>query len=85
MKRASELDPVSEIKKIISKYLDLEKNQIYIFGSRGRNKETEFSDRDLAIDSTSSAKVSTITLMRLKAALYHSPYSVDLIDLSSVD
>ena len=69
------------VKQTIASYL--KDYKLYIFGSRTKNKAKEYSDIDLAIDSTElTPKIKS----KIEAFFEDStlPYEVDIIDLNNV-
>ena len=71
------------IKETLKKYIPNPNAKFYIFGSRARGKYMEYSDVDIAIDS--SDLTSTIK-SRLELEFENStfPYEVDIVDLNNI-
>lgn len=68
------------IKKIIFRYLDPKKNNVFIFGSRADNTARRFSDIDIGIEGKD--RTSSTILSMIKADFDDSdiPYTVDVVD-----
>jgi predicted nucleotidyltransferase len=74
-----------EILKIVGRYLDLEKYEVFFFGSRAANKGTERSDIDLGIEG--KKEVPAEILAKIKEEIEELPtlYKIDVIDFKKVD
>ena len=75
---------VLQIKNILFKFLDPQKNKVFIFGSRAIGKARKFSDIDIGIKS--EKEINTLLLSDIKEAFEESniPYTVDVVDFSQV-
>ena len=71
------------IKETLKKYIADPEAKFYIFGSRARGKFREYSDVDIAIDS--SDLTSTIkSKLELEFENSTFPYEVDIVDLNNI-
>lgn len=70
------------LREIIFRYLNPNKDKVFIFGSRATGTNREFSDIDIGIKP--SAALSSSVLSRIKEDLEESdlPYTIDLVDFS---
>ena len=84
IQRASKTDPKEAILQIISRHISLDDIDIYVYGSRARGDADQYSDWDIALQH-SSGKIPFQNFLRLQWELDDSPYSVDVVDLHSVD
>ena len=75
---------INEIKKIIFKYVDGQKDKVFIFWSRATGDGRKFSDVDIGIKSTRELKGEI--LINIKDACEESniPYNIDIVDFSNV-
>lgn len=75
---------LSEIKKIIFRFLDPKKNKVFIFGSRAIGNARKFSDIDIGI--RSHKKISEELIEDIQDTFEESdlPYTVDVVDFSQV-
>lgn len=75
---------VLQIKNILFKFLDPQKNKVFIFGSRAIGKARKFSDIDIGIKS--EKEINTLLLSDIKEAFEESniPYTVDVVDFPQV-
>lgn len=73
------------VRKTLSKYF-AEGASIYIFGSRAKGTQKEYSDIDIAVDMNGTV-ISTDVLGKLLMEFEDStlPYEVDIIDLNAID
>ena len=74
---------LSEVKKIIAKYIDPEQNTVFVFGSRALGTASKFSDYDIGIE---GMKLSPTTYFDLESEFEESdiPYTVDIVDFNNV-
>ena len=72
-----------EIRSLVGKYLDLNKHQLIIFGSRVNGSASKWSDVDLGI--LGSDKVSSSVMGNIKDDLEEMPilYKIDVVDFAS--
>lgn len=73
-----------EIKNIISRYLDLKKNKIFIFGSRTTGKARKFSDYDVGIMGKTAIPLATMAKIKDSFEESDLPYIVDVVDFATV-
>ncbi|VVA43740.1 conserved hypothetical protein [Candidatus Roizmanbacteria bacterium] len=75
---------VTEIKNILFKFLDPQKDRVFIFGSRAIGGARKFSDIDIGVKST--RELTGEILVNIKDAFEESniPYTVDVVDFSQV-
>jgi len=73
-----------EVKSIIGKYLDLDQNKIFFFGSRVTKKGNERSDIDLGIEG--EKEISWQVMAKIKEDLENLPilYKIDVVDFKKV-
>ena len=73
-----------ETKDIVSKYLDLDQNKIFFFGSRVTEKGNERSDIDIGIEGTE--EISWQVMEKIKEDFENLPilYKVDIVDFKKV-
>jgi predicted nucleotidyltransferase len=71
-----------EIRGLVGKYLDLNKHQLIIFGSRVNGKASKWSDIDLGI--IGSRQISSIVMGKIKDDLEEMPilYKIDVVDFT---
>lgn len=74
------------VARILSKHLDLSEVTVYVFGSRAKQTAKRRSDLDLAIESLKKP-LSYSTIIAIKNDFEDSvlPYTVDVVDLNSID
>ncbi|KKS32249.1 MAG: Nucleotidyltransferase [Candidatus Amesbacteria bacterium GW2011_GWA2_42_12] len=75
----------SEIKGLVGKYLDLNKHQLIIFGSRVNGKASRWSDIDVGI--LGSNTISSSAIGKIKDGLEEMPilYKIDIVDFAGAD
>lgn len=75
---------LKEIKKIIFRFLDSKRYQVFVFGSRATGKAEKYSDYDIGI--IGKKPVQWSVLAKIDDALEESdlPYKVDVVDFSLV-
>jgi len=80
----SNINNLKEIKEIIFTYLDLKKDQVFIFGSRAQNNAKKFSDLDIGI--VSNREIRGYILEEIKEKFEESdlPYIIDLVNFADV-
>lgn len=73
-----------QIKEIIFRFLDPEKHQVFIFGSRALDRAKRYSDYDIGIWGKKS--VPSVKKVLIEEALEESdlPYKVDIVDFRLV-
>lgn len=71
------------VKKIISNFIDLNRYQLFVFGSRAKGTARKFSDYDVGIAGKKEVPFKKLAL--IKEALEDSdlPYIIDVVDLVS--
>ena len=71
------------IKETLKKYIPNPEAKFYIFGSRARGKFREYSDVDIAID---SSDLTPTIKSKLEIEFENStfPYEVDIVDLNNI-
>ncbi len=75
-----DLTTLEDLKRFLKKFFKNQDVKIYLFGSRARGDNSEFSDVDLAI--LSSEEISDkITILKELLEESNLPFKVDLIDL----
>ncbi|MEK7164094.1 MAG: nucleotidyltransferase domain-containing protein [Patescibacteria group bacterium] len=74
----------SEVKNLIGKYLNLDKHQLIIFGSRVNGKASKWSDIDLGI--LGPTEIPSNIMGNIKDDLEEMPilYKIDVVDFASV-
>lgn len=74
-----------EIKSLIGKYLDLNKRQLIIFGSRVNGKASKWSDIDVGI--LGLEKIPSNVMSNIKEDLEEMPilYKIDVVDFASAN
>lgn len=72
------------IKKIIFRFLDPQKNKVFIFGSHALGNAVKFSDIDIGIES--EKEIDLLTLSEIEEVFEESdlPYKVEIVDFSTV-
>ena len=75
---------IAEIKKILFKFLDPQKDRVFIFGSRAIGGARKFSDIDIGVKS--EKQIDSLLLSDIEEAFEESdiPYTVDVVDFSQV-
>ena len=75
---------IAEIKKILFKFLDHQKDRVFIFGSRAIGGARKFSDIDIGVKS--EKQIDSLLLSDIEEAFEESdiPYTVDVVDFSQV-
>lgn len=76
---------INEIKKILSKHVDLAKNEAYLFGSRAKGTHRENSDLDLLIVDNSQISPASIAMLIEDFEESNIPYKVDVVIRSRID
>ncbi len=73
-----------EVGSIVGKYLDLNQNKIFFFGSRVTGKGDERSDIDIGIEGTK--KISWQVMAKIKEDIENLPilYKIDVVDFKKV-
>lgn len=74
---------LKEVKAIISKYLDLKKYKLFLFGSRTGDDFRYNSDYDIGIEG--KEKISFSTLSQIKMEIEELPFLIDLVDCARLD
>lgn len=79
-----DITTISEIKKILFKYLDPKKDKAFIFGSRASGKARKFSDIDIGLKS--EREIDRMLMSDIEEAFDESniPFAVDVVDFSQV-
>lgn len=74
-----------EIKALVGRYLNLNKHQLVIFGSRVSGKASKWSDIDVGI--LGSQKIPMRTMSNIKESVEEMPilYKIDVIDFAGAD
>lgn len=74
------------LKTTLKKQFSNENIKFYIFGSRAKGTQKEYSDIDIAIDNQGQ-KILTDVLLKAISEFENStfPYEVDIIDLNSIE
>lgn len=72
------------IREIVVKELDKDNVSIALFGSYAAGKDTEISDIDIAVIPKGKFKRWKLSLLREKMEELTIPYTVDLVDFSTV-
>ena len=87
MRQSKMLDKKAEaqIKKIISKHLDLRKYKVFIFGSRVEKGARKFSDYDVGILGEKAAPSRKLALIEDELEESNLVYKVDVVDFAAVD
>jgi hypothetical protein len=80
----NENEVLKEIKKIIGKYIDLKKYDIFIFGSRVDGKARKFSDYDIGILGKKVLPFDKMALIKDELEESDLPYRVDVVDFRLV-
>lgn len=75
---------VTEIKNILFKFLDPQKDKVFIFGSRAIGNARKFSDVDIGVKS--DKQINLLLLSDIKEAFEESniPYTIDVVDFSNI-
>lgn len=68
----------NEIQKIL---LD---SEIFIFGSRSKRNNSDYSDVDIAVKSTKKIDEKILSLIKFNIEETEIPYKIDIIDLNNV-
>jgi predicted nucleotidyltransferase len=77
-------EQASIVQKILNKNLPAP-SKVWVFGSRTIKTKKEFSDLDLAIDSSGILPLSTIASLEYDFSESDLPYKVDLVDLNNIN
>ncbi|MCD6223796.1 MAG: nucleotidyltransferase domain-containing protein [Deltaproteobacteria bacterium] len=73
-----------QIKEVIFQFLDPEKYQVFIFGSRATGKARKYSDYDIGILGKKPVPVKTLVLIEEALEESDLPYKFDIVDFSLV-
>lgn len=73
-----------EIKEIVGKYLDLNKYQIFFFGSRVIGKGNERSDIDVGIEGKEEIDIGVVEDIKEQLANLSILYKIDFVDFKSL-
>ena len=86
MPESSEVFDISlkKVKKAVLQAFENEDIKIFLFGSRARGNAHSTSDIDIGIMPSGSFDRKKITALRAELEEMNIPYSVDLVDLSTV-
>ena len=84
LKHYSEQKLKKEILKIVGKYLDLERYEVFFFGSRVNDQESERSDIDVGIEGPQQVSLKTMAKIRDEISNLATLYSIDVVDFKSV-
>ena len=79
-------DPyIQKLKELVLNLIDLEKQAVFLFGSRARGKTGKATDVDIGI--WGATEVPTSLLVELRESVEESiiPYKVDFVDFASAD
>jgi len=79
--RRVEIESIDDLREFLREYFKSRNVEIYLFGSRARGDNSEFSDVDLAVIAKESVEDDLVVL---KEIIENSnlPYKVDLVDVS---
>ena len=80
----NEKEVLKEIKKIIGKFIDLKKYDVFVFGSRAESKARKFSDYDIGILGDRTVPMGKIALIKDELEESDLPYRVDVVDFRLV-
>jgi len=72
------------IKEIIVRFLNPREYKVFLFGSRANNRARKFSDFDVGIQGKKPVSPKILTSIRDMLEESDLPYTVDVIDFSSV-
>ncbi|MEK7495825.1 MAG: nucleotidyltransferase domain-containing protein [Patescibacteria group bacterium] len=75
---------VLEIKNILFKFLDPQKDKVFIFGSRAVGKARKFSDIDIGVKSERQISLSLLSDIEEAFEESNIPYTVDVVDFSAI-
>ena len=80
-RRKVEIESIDDLREFLREYFKSRSVEIYLFGSRARGDNSEFSDVDLAVIAKESVEDDLVVL---KEIIENSnlPYKVDLVDVS---
>lgn len=73
-----------EIKKILQKFIDFKKHQVFIFGSRAMGQSRKFSDYDIGILGKKSVALRDLALIDEELEESNLPYRVEVVDFATV-
>lgn len=75
------------LKQILFKHFDLNEHEIYLFGSRATNTQTQFSDYNIGILNLAGGPVSISKKQMVEEEIEASTiaYIVEIVDLNSID
>ncbi|MEK9169494.1 MAG: nucleotidyltransferase domain-containing protein, partial [Patescibacteria group bacterium] len=72
------------IKNILFKFLDPQKDKVFIFGSRAVGKARKFSDIDIGVKSERQISLSLLSDIEEAFEESNIPYTVDVVDFSAI-
>lgn len=77
-------DSLNKIKKIILEYFNDYNCRIFLFGSRARGDNYEFSDIDIGFIADKEIDRKKLTLLREKFEHMNVPYKIEFVDFFNV-
>jgi len=81
----SKQEITKEIKNTIAKYLDLKKNEIFIFGSQAKLKKFKAADIDIGIKGDKTIKFELFNQIKSDLNDINTLHPIDLVDFSNID
>ena len=75
---------LSELKELILHHFHDDDIKIFLFGSRARNENIEYSDVDVGLLPSKKLDASKIVLLREKIENSNIPYKVDIVNVNEV-
>ena len=80
-RRKVEIESIEDLKEFLRGYFRSRNVEIYLFGSRARGDNSEFSDVDLAVIAKENVENDLVVLREI-IENSNLPYKVDLVDVS---
>jgi predicted nucleotidyltransferase len=74
-----------EIRKIVSRYLDLKKYQIFFFGSRMKKDRFGRADIDVGIEGSRAVPLEIMAKIKDEISQIPTLYQIDVVDFKTVD
>lgn len=73
-----------DLRALVSKHIDLQNYQAFIFGSRATNRGNDRSDIDIGIEGKAPLSISKLASIREDLANLPTLYSFDVVDFATV-
>jgi predicted nucleotidyltransferase len=79
------MNELNEIRQILSKYIDLSKNEVFLFGSRAKGTHRNNSDLDILIMDNNVIPPASIAKLSEEFEESNIPFKIDIVIRSRID